>query len=285
MSTNFRRVKSSWIGIGFSHHSVPSLSNTAIRSSGATAADSANSTIACLVGVSLQELRCWASSATLLGSFSAGRVIDHHPPWVMWGHPRARERGVVGEAIGQILSLAVAVAVSPIPIIGVVLMLATPRARSNGPAFLVGWIAGLALLGTVVLLVSSGANASDNGQPHDWVSILKLVLGVLLLLVAVRQWRGRPRGDQQAELPKWMQAIDTFTAPKALAMGALLAAVNPKNGLLTIAAGAAIAGTGISAGEQAGALAVFIAIATLGVAAPLVVYFALGSRSARCWRR
>ena len=56
--------------------------------------------------------------------------------------------------------------------------------------------------------------------------------------------------------------------------------MNPKNGLLTIAAGAAIAGTGISAGEQAGALAVFIAIATLGVAAPLVVYFALGSRSA-----
>jgi MFS family permease len=208
-------------------------------------------------------------------------VIDHHPPWVMWGHPRARERAVVGAAIGQILSFAVAVAVSPIPIIGVVLMLATPRARSNGPAFLIGWIAGLAILGTVVLLVSSGANASDNGQPKDWVSILKLVLGVLLLMVAVRQWRGRPRGDEQAELPKWMRAIDTFTAPKALAMGAVLAAANPKNGLLTIGAAAAIAGTGISAGQQAGALAVFIAIGTLGVAAPIVVYFALGSRSAK----
>jgi len=58
----------------------------------------------------------------------------------------------VGRAIGQILSFAVAVAISPVPIIGVVLMLSTPRARSNGPAFLVGWIFGLALLGTVVLL-------------------------------------------------------------------------------------------------------------------------------------
>lgn len=186
----------------------------------------------------------------------------------------------MGAAIGQILPFAVAVAISPMPIIGVVLMLATPRARSNGPAFLIGWIAGLAILGTVVLLVSSGASASDDGQPEDWVSILKLVLGVLLLLVAVRQWRGRPRGDEQPQLPKWMRAIDTFTAPKALAMGALLAALNPKNALLTIAAGATIAGTGISAAEQAGALAVFIVIATVGVAAPVVVYFALGSRSA-----
>jgi hypothetical protein len=30
-------MKSSWIGIGFSHHSVPSLSNTATRSGGGTA--------------------------------------------------------------------------------------------------------------------------------------------------------------------------------------------------------------------------------------------------------
>src|SRR3954447_18841533 len=157
----------------------------------------------------------------------------------------------MGEAIGQILSFAVAVAISPVPIIGVVLMLATPRARANGPAFLLGWIGGLTLLGTVVLLASSGARASDNGAPADWVSILKLVLGALLLLVAVKQWRGRPRGDQQAELPKWMKKIDTFGRGKALAMGALLAAANPKNGLMTIAAGAAIAHTGISAGEQA----------------------------------
>src|SRR5215207_2312413 len=32
-------MKSSWIGIGFSHHSVPSLSNTAMRSSTGTACD------------------------------------------------------------------------------------------------------------------------------------------------------------------------------------------------------------------------------------------------------
>jgi threonine/homoserine/homoserine lactone efflux protein len=184
------------------------------------------------------------------------------------------------EAIGQVLSLGVGVAVSPIPIIAVVLMLATPRARSNGPAFVLGWIIGLAIVGTIVLLVSSGADASSDGEPATWVSVLKLVLGLALLLVGVHGWRGRPRrGDHDATLPTWMQTIDAFGAPKALAMGVLLSGVNPKNLLLTVAAAAAIAQTGIDTGEQAVALAIFVLIGTVSVAAPVVIYFALGSRS------
>ena len=49
----------------------------------------------------------------------------------------------MGEAIGQSLPLAIGVALSPIPIIAVVLMLTTPRARANGPAFVLGWLVGL----------------------------------------------------------------------------------------------------------------------------------------------
>src|SRR5438874_2360900 len=51
-------MKSSWIGIGFSHHNVPSLSNTATRSSTGTASGPSphtrptNSTIACLTAPS-----------------------------------------------------------------------------------------------------------------------------------------------------------------------------------------------------------------------------------------
>jgi hypothetical protein len=38
----------------------------------------------------------------------------------------------MGQAIGDILPMAVGVAISPAPIIAIVLMLGTPRARSNG---------------------------------------------------------------------------------------------------------------------------------------------------------
>ncbi|WP_149181632.1 GAP family protein [Streptomyces sp. TRM49041] len=185
----------------------------------------------------------------------------------------------MGESIGQILSLAVGVALSPFPIIGVVLMLGTPRARSDGPAFVMGWVLGLAVVGTIVLLASGGADASDEGQPADWVSVLHLVLGVLLLWEAVRQWRGRPRGTEEVELPKWMRAVDSFTPVKAGALGIALSALNPKNLLLVIAAAGAIAQTGTSAGTQAAALAVFVVIATLGTGTPVVLYFALKERS------
>jgi threonine/homoserine/homoserine lactone efflux protein len=173
------------------------------------------------------------------------------------------------------------VALSPVPIIAVVLMLGTPRARANGPAFIVGWIAGLTVAGTVILLVSSGANASDDGDPATWVGVLKLVLGVLLLLVAARTWQVRPRGGTEAELPKWMETIDTFTTSKALGFGALLSGVNPKNLLLTVGAAAAIAQTGIPAGEQAVALAVFVVVGTLGPGIPVAIYFAMGERAER----
>jgi hypothetical protein len=72
---------------------------------------------------------------------------------------------VIADALGQVLSFAVGVALSPVPIIGVVLMLGTPRARSNGAAFVLGWVAGLSVVGAIVLLVSSGADASTGGQP------------------------------------------------------------------------------------------------------------------------
>jgi threonine/homoserine/homoserine lactone efflux protein len=185
----------------------------------------------------------------------------------------------MNEAIGQVLPLGVVVALSPVPIIAIVLMLATPHAKSNGPAFLLGWLAGLSIVGAIVLLASGAADATDDSEPATWVSWLLIVLGVLLVGLAVKQWRGRPKAGDDAALPKWMQTIDSFSPPKTVAMGALLSGVNPKNLLLTIAAAAAIAETGIDAGQEAIALAVFIVIGTLGVAVPLIVFLVLGERS------
>jgi len=95
----------------------------------------------------------------------------------------------------------------------------------------------------------------------DW---LKLVLGLLLLLVAARQWRGRPHEGDDAPTPKWMGALDAFTPVKALAPGVLLGTVNPKNLLLIVGGAAAVAQTGISTGDQVVAWAVFTLIASLG---------------------
>jgi len=187
----------------------------------------------------------------------------------------------MADAIGQVLSLAVGVSLSPVPIIAVVLMLGTPAGRRNGPAFLAGWVLGLAVVSTIVLVVAGGAGANDGGEPATWVDVLKLVLGALLLLLAVHQWRGRPGAGEAAALPKWMRTIDGFTAGRSLAMGVALSGINPKNLLLTVGAAAAVAQAGVSTGDEVVAMAVFVVVATLGPGIPVAIYFAMGERAAK----
>jgi predicted component of type VI protein secretion system len=76
-----------------------------------------------------------------------------------------------------------------------------------------------------------------------------------------------------------MRALDAMSPAKAAGMAVVLSAVNPKNLILTAGAAAAIAGAGISAGDQATAFAVYVVVASAGTGAPVVVYFALGERS------
>jgi threonine/homoserine/homoserine lactone efflux protein len=186
----------------------------------------------------------------------------------------------VGAAIGDVLGLAAGVAVSPLPIVAMILLLATPRGRANGSLFAVGWLVGLSVLGAVVLALAGPADPSDDGQPAAWTGWLKLLLGVLLLLAAVRQWRARPAEGAEPELPNWMAGLDRMRPGQALGLGALLSAVNPKNGGLTIAAAASIAGAGLAGGQQAVALAVFVLVGSVGVLAPLVLYLTAGERAA-----
>jgi hypothetical protein len=92
--------------------------------------------------------------------------------------------------------------------------------------FIVGWVVGLAVVGVIVLAVAGPTDASDEGDPATWVAVVELVLGALLLLVAVKQWRGRPRDGEVPSMPKWMGAIDGFTPVKSAGAGALLSGVN-----------------------------------------------------------
>ncbi|MFG3289530.1 GAP family protein [Streptomyces sp. NPDC048179] len=185
----------------------------------------------------------------------------------------------MGHAVGDVLGLAAGVAVSPLPIVAIILILATPRGRLNGALFALGWLLGLAALGAIMLAVGGSGGASDHKHPATWVGILKLVLGALLALFGAVQWRRRPRDPSQAQLPKWMAAIDHFTPGKILGLGLLLSAGNLKNAPLTIAAAASISSAGIPVPQQIGTLAIFVVIASLGVLAPLAVYLVMGDRA------
>jgi threonine/homoserine/homoserine lactone efflux protein len=184
------------------------------------------------------------------------------------------------QVIGELLPLALGIAISPIPIIAIILMLITPKARSNGLVFLLGWMAGILIVGGIALVVadvaglSTGSEAASQSQ-----AVIKLVLGLLLLVVAARQWRSRPKPGEEASLPKWMQTLDTFTPVKSFGVAALLSGPNPKNLALNLAAMSIVATAGLSTANQVVALLVVVVIGSLTIIAPLVVYFAGGEKS------
>lgn len=191
----------------------------------------------------------------------------------------------ITQAIGGALPSALGVALSPIPIIAVILMLGSPRARSDGPAFAVGWVAGLSVVSALVLVVTSVAgDASTAGSStSESINWIKVGLGVVLVLLARKQWRQRPAPGATAELPRWMTTIDSLPPGKALGAGLALSAVNPKNLVLTLAASASIAQVpGITIGEEAVAVAVFVLIASLTTVGAVLLYF-VGGQRATAW--
>jgi threonine/homoserine/homoserine lactone efflux protein len=110
--------------------------------------------------------------------------------------------------------------------------------------------------------------------------VIKIVVGVLLLLLALKQFRSRPRDGVEPSLPKWMSAIDSMTAGRSLVLGFVLSALNPKNLLMGIAAGLAIGSGGLSVGEGVVVIAVFTIIAASTVAIPVIGYLAASARLA-----
>ncbi|MGO2141726.1 MAG: GAP family protein [Leucobacter sp.] len=180
---------------------------------------------------------------------------------------------MLGQIIGEILPLTLAIAISPLTIVAVILMLLSPNARSTGPGFLIGWAVGVATPVAAFVLLGGALPAKQSADGPDVTrAIVHFVLAALLLLLAAKQWRGRPAPGAEPALPKWMSAIDSFTFGRALGLGLLLSLPRPKNLIVAASAGVIIGGAGLSAGDATIAAAVFIACAISTVLVPVVAY-------------
>jgi hypothetical protein len=186
---------------------------------------------------------------------------------------------MIWTAFGQALPSAVGIAISPIPIVLVILMLVSARARTNGPAFLLGWVLGAASVTGIAFAVADGADAAIDSNASDGVNVFQLVLGLLFLALAVKQWKSRPQPGQEPVTPKLFATVDTMTTAKSLGLGFVACAANPKNLPLAASAGAAMAQTGLTGSQGAVAVLLFVLVASASVAAPVVVYFAMGDRA------
>jgi hypothetical protein len=180
--------------------------------------------------------------------------------------------------LGALLPLAIAVTISPIPIVGEILLLFTDRPVVNAGAYLVGFVVGVAAVLGILIVVANAANLSKSSSA-DGAGTLQIVVGAVLLVAAVRRFRSRPAAGEVAPTPRWMSGIAGFTPGKSLGVGVAIGALNPKNIAVGIAGAVVISSAHLGTGRSVVAAAVYVVIAVLGVAAPLVVAVALGSRS------
>lgn len=185
----------------------------------------------------------------------------------------------MGGAIGDILPFAIGVAISPVPIIAVILMLFSKKARGNSLAFLIGWILCIAVVGTVVILLGNSADIETSSGASDGAAVIRLVLGILLLFGAFNQWKKRPKEGEEAQMPKWMAGIDAFTAGKSFGLAVLLSGINPKNLALILAAAMTISQAGLSGAQPWIVLLIFVVIASLTVAIPVLAFQVAGERA------
>lgn len=189
--------------------------------------------------------------------------------------------------MGEILPLATGVAISPLPIIAVILILFSKRAKTNGVAFLVGWVLGLVVIGGLVLSIAATQNLAPKSEPSIAASIVRILLGVLLLFLATKQWKNRPKPGEQPIMPKWMRAIDSFGPGKALGLAFFFSAVSPKNLSLSLTAALDIAQANLGSFEGIMVLCVFMLIGSLSVASPVVVFLVTGNKATKTldgWR-
>jgi len=186
----------------------------------------------------------------------------------------------VAEGISAVLTYAIGVAISPTPIIAGILMLFSARARVNGPMFLAGWVFAIGALSAVAYFLADAGDAATDETTSDTISWGRFAVGVLFLLLAAKQWRSRPAPGAQSEMPKWMAGIDSFSPGKALTLGLIVAGVNPKNLLLSLGAGAALAQVAPTTSEAVVSWVVFVVVGSVTIAGP-VVYYLVGGEKAR----
>jgi len=173
------------------------------------------------------------------------------------------------QATWHILPIAIAVAVSSVPIMATILILLSPnRARSALP-FLVGFVLGLALVVTLCTLFAQAIpTPRSSRRPDTVVGTAEILVGLALVVLAIVAWV-RARRNPSSAAPKWLEGVARVGPWSAFGLGLLLD-IRPKALLLAIAAGLAMRGDDVTAGQAAILIGLYTVISASTVGVPIV---------------
>jgi hypothetical protein len=119
----------------------------------------------------------------------------------------------------DLVIIGLAITLEPLTLVAFILILSAEQGLRKGLAFILGWMACLAAVIAVVVLVTGGKPPAPETVPSTAALVVKALLGALLIWVGLRQRRrmGRPRKQ-----PGWMARLDHLSLWAAAGLGIFL---------------------------------------------------------------
>ncbi|MCU1479877.1 MAG: hypothetical protein JWQ19_663 [Subtercola sp.] len=172
------------------------------------------------------------------------------------------------QALGHLLPLALAIAISSVPITATILILLSPKRNTTAIPFLIGWVFGMALLVVLVdLLANVLPQASRRQTPY--LAVAEIVIGVAMIALALISWRVGRGKERASQDPAWLRAVGSVGALPAFGIAFALN-FRPKGFLLGLAAGLAVHAANLSPGSAAVTIATYTIIGASTVALPIM---------------
>ena len=171
---------------------------------------------------------------------------------------------MTGPILIEVFLAALAIAVNPPAVIAAILLVASSRGK--GLAFGSGWVFGLFMVGSILMV--AGDAVGQSGGSYVPMLALKVALGITLLVLAGMKWRShRTSGDK--ELPGWMSRLYDLSAPRAFLAAAMYAALNPKTIAFNAAGVVTILGASLEVKMEWATLVAFVLLASMSVTVPV----------------
>jgi hypothetical protein len=121
-----------------------------------------------------------------------------------------------------LLLIGLAIAVDPLPLTAFLVVLPSERGVRKGAAFVFGWLVSLAIVVAITVL-ATGDNPPKPATVPSLASLaVKIAIGVVLVVIAVRHRRkmGQPRPPKKP--PKWQTSVDKMSPWFAMALAPTL---------------------------------------------------------------
>ena len=121
----------------------------------------------------------------------------------------------------DLLLIGLAITLEPIPLTAFILILMAEGGTRKGAAFIFGWLLSLAVVIAVTVLVTGNKPPKPNTAPSLAALAVKILIGVVLVGIAIRQRRRMGQPKKPKKTPKWQTGLDNMSPWFAIALGPL----------------------------------------------------------------